>query len=82
MTEQWLKFVRRKNKKEQIKILEVAEKITLGQLEYLDIDSIKGSKNKFRCRVGNVRIIFSCKLDGKYFIKGIGNRGKIYKRKK
>ncbi len=80
MTKKWLKFVKKKNKKEQIKILEVAKKIALGELSTLDINPIKGDINKFRCRIENTRIIFSRESNGKYFIHGIGNRGKIYKK--
>ncbi|MDH3325056.1 MAG: hypothetical protein OEL89_05440 [Candidatus Peregrinibacteria bacterium] len=58
MTKPWLKFVKKRSKKEQAKILEVATKISIGDFENLDIERMSGEKNKFRCRIGNIRIVF------------------------
>ncbi len=81
MTKQWLKFIKKLERKKQNEILNSVKNIVTGNLHGLDIKIMKGYKNKFRCRIGKFHIVFDKNLNNKYFIKKIGNRGEIYRKK-
>ena len=67
------KFIRKLNPKEQQRILKAIFNLPNG-----DVLNMSGSKNKFRLRVGDWRIIFETRND-EFFILDAGNRGDIYK---
>jgi mRNA-degrading endonuclease RelE of RelBE toxin-antitoxin system len=72
------KFQRKIDAALRMRIESVAEKITLNQLEGLDIKPLTGQDNLFRCRVGKVRIIFQRTKQGN-LIRDIGFRGSMYR---
>lgn len=54
--------------------------IVENRLGGLDIKPLQGKQHWFRCRVGNVRIIFVRTAPGTNVITEVDFRGKIYKR--
>ncbi len=68
------KFLRKLSWAKQDQIDEIVSKITTGKTQHLDIKKLKGHKNTFRVRVGDIRIIFS-EEKGKTHILFIGKRG-------
>lgn len=65
----------------QVKVLLVVmTKITKGNLDGLDVKSLKGHDNKYRVRVGNYRIIFAIREHGNHFVLSVAKRDeKTYK---
>ncbi len=53
------KFLRKLPFVKQDQINEVVSKIVAGKIKNLDIKKLKGHKNSFRVRVGDIRIVFS-----------------------
>ena len=70
------KFINSRNKKEQNKIIEAIYNLPNGT----DIIKMAGYENRFRLRVGDIRIIYE-KIDNvfKIIVIDAGNRGDIYK---
>jgi mRNA interferase RelE/StbE len=62
--------------KQRVKILETLKKIKSGELENLDLKKLRGTKDIFRIRVGNYRIIFVFDSDAKARIIAIERRSK------
>jgi len=75
-----LKFLRTLSPKFRQRILDAAALIIAQKTENLDVMPLKGKKNWFRCRVGNVRIIFIRLESGVNIIHEIQFRGKAYKK--
>jgi hypothetical protein len=61
------------------RIENIVASIILNQLDGLDIKPLKGIKGCFRCRVGDIRILFVRKQGGNTPFQ-IGYRGDIYKK--
>jgi len=75
MVDKIIKFIHKSLYRERLlKFLEDLEK---GNIDQYDIKPYQGTKNTFRCRIGNVRIIFE-KTDSWYWVIKIDNRGDIY----
>jgi len=50
----------------------------IGKLPKGDVKKLKGTKNRYRLRVGDYRIIFA-RTGELIFIENIDNRGQVYK---
>lgn len=72
------KFLRHIDGKLRAKLLKAIYAIEAGQLAHLDIKRLKGANHLYRCRVGNVRIIFVKRPDGTYFPLDAHFRGSVY----
>ena len=72
------KFLGKLSKQETVKMYQMISLLLAGQEEGLNIVKLKGIENRYRLRVGNVRIIFKKEL-GKNVIVNIDFRGKVYK---
>ncbi|MCH2188420.1 type II toxin-antitoxin system RelE/ParE family toxin [Candidatus Gracilibacteria bacterium] len=79
MTKEWIKFIKKQPNHIAKFIYETVEKIVLGDTSHLNIVSISGKDNMYRCRIGNIRIVFT-DMNGEIEIKKIGYRGGVYKR--
>ncbi len=77
--ERWIKYINSLSKNEQIRILQIVQKIFTKDLDWLDIRSIKWKKYLFRCRVWKFRILFTNK-NWKINIISCDTRGDIYKK--
>jgi len=73
------KFFRKINPKLRRKIIEVIRRIKDSKLDGLDVRPLKGLKGAYRCRVGNVRILFIKGPSGSTIFE-VGFRGDVYKR--
>ena len=69
------KALQKLGREERGKIKEVLERIATGRLEHLDHKKLKGRRDVFRVRKGDVRIIFRTEGD-RVFILAIERRGK------
>ncbi|MGL6108283.1 type II toxin-antitoxin system RelE family toxin [Romboutsia sp.] len=68
------KFIRKQNKDTQKRIIMAIYKLPEG-----DVKKLKGFKNYYRMRVGDIRVIFEKEDDKlKIIVIDIGNRGQIY----
>lgn len=74
--EDYVKFLQRLPKKLRLKLIQAVSLITENKLENLDIKPLSGQFSLFRCRVGQIRIIFQ-KMDDGNWIMDIGFRGGI-----
>lgn len=74
----YLKFLSRLPKDLRERLLLVIAKISIGDLEGLDVKVLQGSKGIYRCRVGKLRIIFRKGVQ-EFEILEIGFRGDVYK---
>ena len=68
------KFLKKLSVTKQDEIDEILFKIELGETGHLDIKKLKGYKNLFRVRIGDVRIVFSQDKE-KIKMLFIGTRG-------
>ena len=68
------KFLRKLSGAEQDEIDGILFKIEHGDVGGLDVKKLKGHKNLFRVRVGDVRIVFS-QEGGNFSVVFIDNRG-------
>lgn len=68
------KFLRKLSSTKQDEISEILSKIDAGKTHGLDIKKLKGHKNIFRVRAGDIRIVFS-EDRGTTAILFIGMRG-------
>ena len=75
----WSKYSKKQfsklNLRFQDKIINVLENFSKG--ERVDIKKLKGRKDEYRIRVGNLRIILN-KVEEGFLISDIGNRENIY----
>lgn len=53
------KLIRKLSEKERTKVIQAIELILVGNIARLDVKKLKGEKNVFRIRVGDLRIIFT-----------------------
>jgi len=74
------KFYRKLVHKKRMQVETVMEAITSNNLKGLDISTIKGKKGWFRCRVGNIRIIFIRIQPGVHIIHEVQFRDKAYRK--
>jgi len=77
MVPKWLKIIRKSPY--QTWLLITVEKIQTWDFAWLDIIKMKGLVGIYRCRVGDMRIIFEENLKWEFDILDIGWRGDIYK---
>jgi len=76
--EKYLKFIFQKTQgKLQSRILSILKDIFENNLDDLDIKKMSGKKNEYRCRVGDLRIIFK-KEGNENMILKINKRGDVY----
>ncbi len=75
-----LKLLRTLSPKLRERILDAAALIIAHKTENLDIKPLKGKKNWFRCRVGDIRIIYIRLESGVNIIHDVQFRGKVYKK--
>lgn len=73
------KFLRKLDRKTRARLLKVIAALAKGKPKHLDVMPLQGKKGWFRCRVGDIRIIFLRTKGGKTIIYDIGFRGAIYK---
>ncbi len=73
------KFLRKIDRAKRVRLLTVMALIQDDILNGLDIVSLKGLKNTFRCRIGDIRILF-VRVDGKNVVQDMDFRGRIYKK--
>jgi len=72
------KFLRSHPRKEQIRILSKIYKLPFGN----HIKKMEGYDNRYRLRVGDIRVIYELHADGTtlvILVVEIGNRGDVYK---
>lgn len=74
------KFLRKLTPKSRAVLLRTLKAIGKGDLARLDIKPLQGRKGWFRCRVGNIRIIFIRTTAGKHVIYDVQSRGRAYRR--
>lgn len=79
MVDQPTKFIGRLEPKQSKRVEAVIAKITSNQLARLDIKPLKGRRHWYRCRVGQVRIIFIKTSSGRHIIHTIDFRGGVYR---
>ena len=72
-SKQSAKFLDSQNEDVYSRITSAISKLPKG-----DVKKLKGTKNKYRLRVGDFRIIFA-KTGNFIFIENIDNRGQVYK---
>ena len=71
-----LKYLKKSNRNMQVRIINA-----INQLPYGDVKKLQGSKEDYRLRVGNYRIVFSKDDENLIiFIIEIASRGEVYKR--
>lgn len=75
------KFLRRIDAKLRERVYAAVIKILAGDLDDLDIKKMQGSSHLYRCRIGDVRIIFAKEKDGTYIVVDGDFRGNVYKNK-
>ena len=73
------KFTRKLNAKLRKHVEEVIEHILLNHWEGLDIKPLQGKQGWFRCRIGDIRILFVRLPNGVLVLKRAGFRGEVYK---
>lgn len=74
------KFLRKLPRHLRRRVLAAYYAILKNQLETLDIKPLQGKKDWFRCRVGDIRIIFIRTTQGTHVIYDVQFRGKAYRR--
>ncbi|MDP2690785.1 MAG: hypothetical protein Q8O95_00020 [bacterium] len=72
------KFIRKLNKKMALRILDALENVVELRLESMDVEKMKGHKNLYRVRLGQIRIVFQ-KEQGSGVPVYIEYRGGVYK---
>jgi hypothetical protein len=75
----WIKFLKSQNKDISLKIYEIIEKIINWDTTWLDIKPLSWKENYFRCRIWNIRIIYTKNINWEIEIKKIWYRWDIYK---
>ena len=63
------KFLRKRNKKERIRLMAVVDLIARNDLDNTDIKKLIGYGNLYRIRIGRLRIIFEKSKKGNIVIK-------------
>lgn len=78
MPETWKKFIQKQSAFRRERLFHAVKQILTGEYGSLDIVKLKGYENRYRCRIGDIRIIFS-QVHGEIEIIAIDKRGDIYK---
>ena len=73
------KFIYKLSKRQQAKVRAAYCAIIQNDLKGLDIKPLKGRKDWFRCRIGNIRIIFFRTKHRDNIIHSVQFRGKAYR---
>lgn len=76
------KFLQKLNRHMRDRVEVAMLRILSGELRNLDIQPLEGFSDTFRCRIGNVRLIFQRFGIDRYGIVDIGFRKDVYKRLK
>jgi len=74
------KFFRKLSPNLRSRLIKEISEITENRLEGKDIKPIKRKKGWYRCRVGNIRIIFTSTSSGTNVVTDAEFRGKVYRR--
>lgn len=74
------KFVRKLSPKLRSRVLVTTKAILQGRLQGLDVKPLRGEKNWYRCRIGDIRILFYQAENGRYVVYDAGFRGKVYRK--
>lgn len=77
--ENYIKILKKLPKNLRFKLIKAIDNISVNKLDHLDIKRLSGYHKLYRCRIGNIRILFQ-KRDDKNFIMDLGYRGGIYKK--
>ena len=72
------KFLRKLTPKRRSAIVRALRLLATGNTEGLDIMPLQGRKRWFRCRIGDIRIIFIRTETGKHIVYDIQLRDKAY----
>lgn len=73
------KFLATLDRKRALRLAEVIVRIQAGLIENLNVKPLKGVRGHFRCRVGDIRILF-CRHGKGYLVYDADFRGNIYKK--
>lgn len=73
------KFIRLLSPKQRERVRHALAAIVENRLSELDIKPLTGKKNWFRCRIGDIRILFIRTGSGTHVIWDIQFRGKAYR---
>ncbi|MFH1720874.1 MAG: hypothetical protein ABH856_04690 [Patescibacteria group bacterium] len=76
--DKYLKFLKRLNKFDRSKLLDLIEKIIAGDLKNMSPKKLRGFKDLYRVRVGKIRIAFQ-KIKNSNIIINIDYGKRIYK---
>lgn len=74
------KFMRKLAEKQRMKVRAAYDAIRENRLNGLDVKPLQGKKNCFRCRVGDVRILFVRISPSHNIITDVEFRDKAYRR--
>lgn len=78
MVDKITKFVRQLTPKQKRQIQSVMNQIQSGQTEWLQIKKLVGYNNRYRVRIGSIRLVYTVTA-GEYHIIDIDYRWSIYK---
>ncbi|NLK51203.1 MAG: type II toxin-antitoxin system RelE/ParE family toxin [Syntrophomonadaceae bacterium] len=74
-------YLKRVDKTTQKRIATAIEEISANPVNGANIKQLRGSSQKYRCRVGDLRLIYNVKIEERLIIiEAIGSRGDIYKK--
>ena len=74
------KFLRKVDGKQKSRVVQVLDSIHRNELQGLDIKPLKGHPKQYRCRVGDIRIIFIKNSLSQNIVIDMDFRGNIYKK--
>ncbi len=74
------KFLRRQQPKIQRRIIGAVDQFLNGRWDDLDLKPLSGKRNTYRCRIGDIRIVFTKNEMGSWIVVDADYRDKIYKR--
>jgi mRNA-degrading endonuclease RelE of RelBE toxin-antitoxin system len=75
------KFLRKLDAKRRAKVRPILPALVRGVWEGLDIKPMKGRKGWYRCRIGDIRIIFVRGAAGENILVDIDFRGNVYQKR-
>jgi mRNA-degrading endonuclease RelE of RelBE toxin-antitoxin system len=68
------KELQKLSKKELARVLDVLQKLQLGQVDSLQVKSLKGRDEVYRARVGRLRVIYSVSKEGTINVLAVRKR--------
>ena len=80
LVDRFLKFLAKLEPRLRERVLHVSTLIEAGRWEGMNIRPLRGYKNQFRCRIGDIRLIFTRTESGHYQVIKADFRGNIYKK--